>query len=182
MTNSSWKIERQWIGSALVQIMACHYSAPSHYLNHCWVIVNCTLGNKLQWNSSQNTKLSTHENASENIFCEMPTVLSSGRWAKITIYSDLTISYFTIAKKVYYVHNWISKIILSCRYEYLCQCKITTFFAQGSLSRVVKKYFTTYYHLYQNIKYPFRDIFLCNFCSSHFLVKCCHRCSLTWHA
>ena len=30
--------------------------APSHYLNRCWVIANCTLGNKLQWNFNQNTK------------------------------------------------------------------------------------------------------------------------------
>ena len=26
------------------------YSTPSHYLNQCWVIVNWTLRNKLQWN------------------------------------------------------------------------------------------------------------------------------------
>ena len=34
----------KWIMSALVQIMSCRaYSAPSHYLNQCWVIVNWTL-------------------------------------------------------------------------------------------------------------------------------------------
>ena len=32
-------------------------TAPSHYLNQCWFIVNKTLGNKLQWNSNRNTKL-----------------------------------------------------------------------------------------------------------------------------
>ena len=31
---------------------------PSHYLNRCWAIVNYKLGNKLQWNFNQNTKLS----------------------------------------------------------------------------------------------------------------------------
>ena len=37
---------RQCIGSAFVQIMACHLtcSAPSHYPNQCWVIVNWPLG------------------------------------------------------------------------------------------------------------------------------------------
>ena len=44
------------------------YSAPSHYLNQCWVIANWTPRNKLQWNTNQNTKRFIHENASENIF------------------------------------------------------------------------------------------------------------------
>ena len=35
---------RQWIRSALVQIIACAYSAPSHYLNKHCVIVSWTLG------------------------------------------------------------------------------------------------------------------------------------------
>ena len=34
----------QWIRTALVPIMAVAYSAPSHYLNQCWVIVRWTLG------------------------------------------------------------------------------------------------------------------------------------------
>ena len=52
--------------------------APSHYLNQCWVIVNWTLRNKLQWNFNQHTKFSNHENASENIVCEMVAILSRG--------------------------------------------------------------------------------------------------------
>ena len=52
------------------------YSAPSHYLNQCWVIVNWTLGNKLQWNFNQNAQLFIHENASENIVCERAAILS----------------------------------------------------------------------------------------------------------
>ena len=34
------------------------YSAPSHYLNQCWVIVNWTLRNKFQWNFNQYKKIS----------------------------------------------------------------------------------------------------------------------------
>ena len=44
---------RQWIGSTSVQIMACSLYASSHYINQCWVIVNWTLRNKLQWNFDQ---------------------------------------------------------------------------------------------------------------------------------
>ena len=57
------------------------YSAPNHYLNQCWVIVNWTLRNKLQWNFNyQNTKFFIHKNASENIICKTAAILSRGRW------------------------------------------------------------------------------------------------------
>ena len=37
---------RQWIGSALVQIVACRLFYPILYLNQCWYIVNWTLRDK----------------------------------------------------------------------------------------------------------------------------------------
>ena len=33
------------------------WSAPSHYLNQCWNIVNWTIRNKLQWNINQNSNI-----------------------------------------------------------------------------------------------------------------------------
>ena len=53
---------------------------PSHYLNQCWVIVNWTLRNKLQWHFIQNMKLFIHENASQNIVCKMTAISTRGRW------------------------------------------------------------------------------------------------------
>ena len=47
------------------------YSAPSHYLNQWWVIVNWTLRNKLQWNFNQNIKLFIYE---------MHQKISSTKW------------------------------------------------------------------------------------------------------
>ena len=38
-----------------------------------------TLGNTLQWNFNQNTKLFIHKNACENILCEIAVILSRGR-------------------------------------------------------------------------------------------------------
>ena len=72
---------RQWL-------VAC--SAPSHYLNQCWLIVNWTLRNKLQWNLNQNTKLFIYENAFENAVCEMAAILSRGRWVKMYAWKSLT--------------------------------------------------------------------------------------------
>ena len=43
-------------------------SAPSHYLNQCWNIVNWTLGNKIQWNLIQNLYIFIQENAFENVW------------------------------------------------------------------------------------------------------------------
>ena len=56
------------------------HSAPSHYLNQCWVIVDWTRRNKFQWNFSQNIILFIHKNASETNVCEMAAILSRGRW------------------------------------------------------------------------------------------------------
>ena len=55
---------RYWLG-------AC--SAPSHYLNQCWPIVNWnwTFRNKLQWNSNRNTKFFIDVNALENVVCQI---------------------------------------------------------------------------------------------------------------
>ena len=57
------------------------YSAPSHHLNKCRVVFKLTLRKKLQWNFNQNTKRFNHENASEDIVCDMAAILSRRRWS-----------------------------------------------------------------------------------------------------
>ena len=63
-TNHYWFI--QWLVA---------WSAPSHYPNQCWDIVNWTPRNKLQWNFNRNTKLYIHENA---FVWEMAAILFRG--------------------------------------------------------------------------------------------------------
>ena len=49
--NSLWPndaICRHRSGSILAQVMACCLTAPSHYLNQCWLIIS-----KVQWHSSK---------------------------------------------------------------------------------------------------------------------------------
>ena len=41
---------QHWFGQ---WFLAC--SVPSHFLNQCWLIINWTLGNKLQWNCNWNS-------------------------------------------------------------------------------------------------------------------------------
>ena len=51
-------------------------SAPSHYLNQCWNIVNWTPRNKLQWNVYRNSYIFIQENPFENVVWKMVAILS----------------------------------------------------------------------------------------------------------
>ena len=85
---------------------------PSHYLNQYCLIVNCTFRNKLQWNFNQNTKLSIHENAYENIFCEKAAILSRGRWVNTQRLTDMATSLQIILCwffwKLYRIFHWLN--------------------------------------------------------------------------
>ena len=58
------------------------WTAPSHYLNQCWNIVNWTLRNKLQWKFNRNSDIFIHENAIESVVCEMAAILSRPEYVK----------------------------------------------------------------------------------------------------
>ena len=57
-------------------------SAPSHYPNQSWVIINWTLWNKIWWNLNRNKKMFILENASENVVCEIAAILCRVRGDK----------------------------------------------------------------------------------------------------
>ena len=59
------------------------WSAPSHYLNQRWYIVNLALGIKLQWNVDGNPNIFFQENAFENVVCEMAAILSRPQYILI---------------------------------------------------------------------------------------------------
>ena len=67
---------RQWTRSVLVQIMACRPFGAKPLSNQMLCFVNWTLRYKFQWNLNLNTNFLIHENASENIICEMAAILS----------------------------------------------------------------------------------------------------------
>ena len=63
--------------------MACvAWSAPSHYLNQCYTVVNWTLRNKLQWNLNPNSDTFIDENALERVVCEITSILSRPQCVK----------------------------------------------------------------------------------------------------
>ena len=51
------------------------WTAPSHYLNQCWNIVNRTLGTKCQWNLNRQSYIFIQENAFENIVGKIAGIL-----------------------------------------------------------------------------------------------------------
>ena len=69
---------RQWTGSVLLQVMACRLfganQSPEQMLTYCQLNPR----HNLQWNSTHNTKFFIHENAFENVVCEMVVILSRG--------------------------------------------------------------------------------------------------------
>ena len=92
------------------------YSAPSHYLNQCWWIVNWTLGDKRQWNFNQNTKFFIHENAFENIVCEMVSILSRGRWVNGDLYMIVAADWIDgVCGCIYCSWNSIAKLYVKKR-------------------------------------------------------------------
>ena len=63
------------------------WSAPSHYLNQCWNIVNWSITNKLQWNFNCKYYIFIQENAFKNVGCEMSAILSQPQCVKKPGYS-----------------------------------------------------------------------------------------------
>ena len=65
---------------------------PSHYLNHCWIIIDLTLGSTFQWNLLQNTTYFTQENASEDVVCKIAAILAWSQSVKMWEQSYTAIS------------------------------------------------------------------------------------------
>ena len=78
LTEAEWCIYaliiHQWFRRWLVA-----WSAPSHYLNQCWNIVNW---NKLQWNHNRNSYIFIQENAFENVVRKLAAILSRPQYVK----------------------------------------------------------------------------------------------------
>ena len=68
--DSLWLSEAIWrprSGSALAQVMACCLTAPSHYLNLCWLIINEVQGQSSEGNFTRDdTSVTNYWNELEN--------------------------------------------------------------------------------------------------------------------
>ena len=79
--------------------------APSHCLNQCWLIVNWTLWNKLQWNWNQNSNFSFLKmylkmlSAKWRPFC-------SGRWVNIKSTRHFCLVWLKISFLFWHLPQW----------------------------------------------------------------------------
>ena len=73
----------QWTDHHWFRYWLVDWSAPSHYQNRCWNIVNSNLRNKIQWKLEGNPYIFIQENVVENVICEMTTNLSRPQCVKI---------------------------------------------------------------------------------------------------
>ena len=75
-------IWRQRSGSTLAQVMAWCLTAPSHYLNQCWLIIS-----KVLWHSSEGIIMRRYEDTNqlnniENTIFRMASRSPRGQWVK----------------------------------------------------------------------------------------------------
>ena len=87
---------RQWIGSALVQIMACRLFGAKPLSKP--VLGYCQLNPQEQIlvKFYKNKKLFSRKNASKNIVCEIAAILSRGEWVKTATSFDTRTQQTTI--------------------------------------------------------------------------------------
>ena len=81
--NSLWPsdaIGRQISLSTLVQVMACCLTAPSHYLNQCWLIISKAQRHSSEGNFTIDTSAINHRNYLENYLSKISFKSPRGQW------------------------------------------------------------------------------------------------------
>ena len=97
------------------------WTAPSHYLNHCWNIVNWTLGNKLQWNFNRNSNIFIQENAFENVVCKMASICLGLNVLNECLYQH---TWVNTSLTPLYANMWIKRfsVLIECCSEGVVKC------------------------------------------------------------
>ena len=71
--------------STLVQVMACCLTAPSHYLNSCWLIIS-----KVLWHSSDDIIIRRFEDTNQSSYIEYYIFKITTRWVDGTPTTEVT--------------------------------------------------------------------------------------------
>ena len=81
--NSLWPsdtIWRQRPGSTLAQVMAWCLTAPSHYLNQCWLIISKVLWLSREGNFTRDASIINNKNLFENYMSKISFKFPRGQW------------------------------------------------------------------------------------------------------
>ena len=126
---SMWLWNAVWwhkFGSTLVQVMACHLTAPSHYLNQWWLFINEACWHFIESNFTEIVLKITHHKHWQSdwklVFENAASCprgkwnLGSGSWFNVNVlsyqYRNLDCADKTILR-LCYLHNEISSTIKS---------------------------------------------------------------------
>ena len=82
------KIDQHWLSQWLVAS-----SAPNHYLNQCWFIVNWNLNNKPQLNSTRNSNIIIQEDAFQTVVRKLAAILSRPQCINLIILSYVVLAH-----------------------------------------------------------------------------------------
>ena len=145
--NSLWPsdaIRRQGTESTLAQVMACCLTAPSHYLNQCWLIIG-----KVQWHSSADyftryTSPINHHHQLENCLYQFSFKSPRDQWVNSQRLRDVCVCILghncfikPLTEPMTY-HWWISMALFHIQFT-CCY----------SEQWVWKSYILNYYHISQ---------------------------------
>ena len=97
-------IWRQWSWTTLAQVMACCLTAPSHYLNQCWLITRGVL-----WHTSESSFAGIAQGIDSGYEFEkdiLKNIFKSprGQWVKCILHCVATKTWFTAGFSEY-IHN-----------------------------------------------------------------------------
>ena len=68
--------------STLTQVMACCLTAPSHYLNHCWLIISKVFWHSPEGNFTRNAQGIYHWYELGNYLSKVSATSPRGHWVK----------------------------------------------------------------------------------------------------
>ena len=90
IVNSLWPSDTIWwhkSGSTLAQVMACCLTAPSHYLNQCWLIISKVQWHRFKSNFTRDTPAISPWNWLEKLLSKFFVQISQGPMSWLTISS-----------------------------------------------------------------------------------------------
>ena len=94
--------------------------------NQCWIIVNKTLRNKLQWNFNRNSNIFIQENVYESVVCKKAAILSRPQWVNTSGVEAGNTMYFILSvmrRGFNYLCHSSNEVMIANENEYLCFLK-----------------------------------------------------------
>ena len=101
--NSLWPSDAIWqysSGSPLTQVVPCCLTAPSHYLNQCWLVIKCILWHSPESNFPRSAHEFNQNHEFENCIFAITTPSPWVQWVKHCQLMVYTLFWWVNARKI----------------------------------------------------------------------------------